>query len=355
MLGGRILGQGTYGCVFQPALVCRGKKRNIGETMVGKITSKRDAKNELEISEMLHAIPDFKNYTIPVEKEKCSPRAKSKQQEKDIQKCDLSKELDLEDSIQLLMPWGGYPLSRINLDPYVFDFFRFTEEILAIGTFMVLHNLSHFDVWGQNFLFDKTNKPKLIDFGFAFQGTQLKLSDLSNRWREFDTGHDTETPEVTLMLGVHKHIPVHQIIRGLERDKPAVLRLQAFCGVNPVHWSGELYQWTKDSVSFQEHDWLTCWKVYWPGFDAWSIGALLLSVLEIQMAIPAFVNSNAWKEKGPLLKSVLVELCRGHPAQRLDAAEALSVFSGGTHPLISSGSAGSDWALEKKQNRKIPL
>ena len=96
MLGGRILGQGTYGCVFQPALVCRGKKRNICENMVGKITSKRDAKNELEISEILHAIQDFKSYTIPVEKEKCSPRAKSKQTEKDIQECDLSKELDIK-------------------------------------------------------------------------------------------------------------------------------------------------------------------------------------------------------------------------------------------------------------------
>ena len=57
MLGGRIRGQGTYGCIFQPALKCRGNKiKNSNASMVGKITSKQDAKNELEIAKILGSI-----------------------------------------------------------------------------------------------------------------------------------------------------------------------------------------------------------------------------------------------------------------------------------------------------------
>jgi hypothetical protein len=252
-----------------------------------------------------------------------------------------------------MMPWGGYPLSRINLDPFVFNYFKFVEEILACGTFLVLHDLCHFDIWGNNFLFDKYNKPRLIDFGFTFQASKLTIGDLSNRWRVLGVDHDTETPEVTLMLGAHSNISVERIIRGLEKDKPAVQNLAAFCDVNPVQWGGELYQWSLDSHSFQQHDWLSCWKVYWPGFDAWSIGAMLLGVLEIQMAIPEFVKSKMWTEKSELIKKVLRGLCRAHPAFRLDAAEALSLLTDGKHPLISSGSAGSDWISEKQKTRPM--
>jgi len=352
MLGGRIRGQGTYGCVFQPALKCRGKKvKTLDDTMVGKITSAQDAKNELETSKILHNDPLYKDYTIPVELTTCTPRSIAKQSEEDIDKCNLLNDIDLEDTVQLLMPWGGYPLSRINLDPYVFNYVKFMENILACGSFLLLNEICHFDIWGNNFLFDKQNKPRVIDFGFSFKASELKTDDLPVRWRVVGFDHDTETPEVTLMLGVHSEMHVTDMIRSLEKEKPAVQRLAAFCDVNPVHWSGELYQWTLESKSFQKHDWLSCWKVYWPGFDAWSIGAVLLEVLEVQMGIPAFVESNAWKTKGDLIKKILIGLTRSHPAYRIDSAEALNLLTEGNHVLISSGSAGSEWILEKAKSR----
>jgi hypothetical protein len=96
-------------------------------SMVGKITSHRDAKNELEISRILRNIPDSSNYVIMAEPEKCTPRSKSKQDDPDIERCRLLHDIKLQNTIQMIMPWGGYPLSRINLDPYIFDFFKFME------------------------------------------------------------------------------------------------------------------------------------------------------------------------------------------------------------------------------------
>ena len=79
----------------------------------------------------------------------------------------------------------------------------------------------------------------------------------------------------------------------------------------------------------------------------------MLSVLEIQMGIPSFVKSNAWITKGEHMKRVLRGLCRAHPAYRLDAVEALNLLTDGKHPLISSGSAGSDWISEKQKTRPM--
>jgi len=358
MKGGRIRGQGTYGCVFQPALLCRGvgegvKKVLADPTKVGKITSVEDAENELAIARYLVKLPDASKYTVFAEPQECVPRARSKQEDPDIRLCEFTKDMDLQTTTQIMMPWGGTPMNRINLNPPSFDFFRFMEETLAAGAFLTLNDICHMDIGGHNLLFHNDRVPRIIDFGFAFRPSTLELSDLKSRWRIIAYDHDTETPEVTLMLGAFKGIPPSTVIQRLQRAKPAVQRLVSLCDVVPSEWATDLNQWAKESQSFQQNDWLSCWKLYWPGFDAWALSTVLLEILEIQMAIPSFIQSSIWKERGETVKSVLKHLCGGHPAFRKDAVEALHMFTNGSHPLVSAGSAGSDWISEK--NAKRPL
>jgi len=341
MIGGQIRGQGTYGCVFQPALLCRGSDSiEVNPKKVGKVTSVEDARNELSVAKYLQTIPDASKYTIIAESKSCKPRSKSKQVEKDIKQCEFIKDMSLEETTQIIMPWGGVALNMVNLNPRTFDFFRFMEEILAIGAFLVLNDLCHFDIYGQNFLFDSNTKPKLIDFGFAFRPSKLELSDLGARWRMILIDHDTETPEVTLMLGAFKGISPSTLIRELEMGKPVVQRLAVLCDLLPSEWAADLTEWSSESQSFQEGDWLACWKLYWPGFDAWGLGATILQVLEIQMSVPRFAESSEWKKRGETVKAVLRGLCAGHPAFRLDAVEALSLLTNASHPLVSAGSVG---------------
>lgn len=355
MLGGRIRGQGTYGCIFQPALKCRGKKgKKMKEdpSMVGKITSKADAENELDIAKLLNKLPDYEKYVIVSTGELCIPKAK--QDEKDLNQCKFSSNTPIQESRQLMMPWGGYPLSRINLDPYVFNLYKFMEDILACGTFLLLNDICHFDLYGQNMLFDSKNRPRLIDFGFSFQPSKLKINDLPNRWRQLGLDYDTESPEVSLMLGTHSRYALNDLINSLGKINPVVHRLAVHCNVNVESWKAGLLQWAQESSSFQKHDWLSCWKVYWPGFDAWAIGAVLLQILEIQSSLPSFLETAPWKEKGSKIKTILIGLCKSHPAERIDCAEALSLLTDGNHPLISSESVdsrGASWVLEKKKNR----
>ena len=134
-------------------------------------------------------------------------------------------------------------------------------------------------------------------------------------------------------------------------SKPAVHRLAVLCDVIPSQWANDILSWSQESQSFQQKDFLTCWKLYWPGFDAWSIGALLLEVLETQVSIQAFNQSEQWKNNGSTIQNVLRGLCKGHPAQRLDAVEALHLLTNGSNPLISAGSVGADWVVQKQKKR----
>lgn len=365
MKGGAIRGQGTYGCVFQPALLCRGSKNPTDPNKVGKITDYADAKNELKIAKYIRTIPGYHSYVIISEAGSCIPRAKSKQVDPDIDKCRFSEDMSLNTVVQLIMPYGGLPLSRINLDPSNFNFFRFMEDILSIGTFLILNDICHYDFWGQNILFDKNNKPKLIDFGFTFQPSKLHSSDIYFRWRELAYNYDTEPPEITLMHAAQQNIPVDEATKQLKLQLPALHNLTAICQVSPDKWINQLKGWSSMSQSFQHHDWYSCWKTYWPGFDAWSIGALLLNVVEIQLRFASFNTSHEWIQKGPLIKIILKGMCHPHPAYRYDAVEALNFLSKGTHPLIISenvfvGSestdeplSGHDWIQEKNVHRQL--
>lgn len=351
LIGGKLRGQGTYGCVFQPPLLCRGRSDSDTDTRrVGKITSRLDGYNEIAIAKYLNKLPESSKYVIIPEETPCIPRSRSKQVDSTIEQCRFSDDKPLESTIQLIMPWGGYPLSQLNLDPHIFDFFRFMEELLTAGTFLILNDICHFDIWGSNILFGNNNTPKIIDFGFAFRPSKFTEADLKLRWREFGSEFDTESPEVTLMHATIKNIPLSSICTFMQNSL-TLQKLAIVCDILPSDWVKNVYQWSQESHSFQEEDWVSCWKLYWPGFDAWAFGVLLVDILEIQLSKPYFIESNKWKSQGHIIKKIICGLCSGHPAYRLDAAEALSILTNGSNPLISAGSVGERWIQEKKAKR----
>lgn len=360
MKGGSLSGKGKYGCVFQPQLKCKNKSKSKDLTKVGKITSLLDGKNEIQIGNYLKSIPNSSTYTIYAEGESCIPDKESNQSERDLNKCEIIDTIHLEDTMQLIMPWGGKPLSSVNLKPSSFPFFKVFEECLAIGAFCVLHDICHFDISIVNILVSQDYTPKLIDFGFSFLGSKLKKENIRNIWRHFDYEHDTETPEITLVLTSNKHIPADIAINELQLHKPAVQRLAILCGVSPSKWGQDLKQWSNSSNHFKNKEWYEIFKLYWPGFDSWSLGAVLLIILEIEMSFQSFIVSKEWIEKGDIVKEVLRGMCHANPLFRLDAAEALHLFTKGTHPLIRAGgdgsskSDGSDW-IEKKQKNRLAL
>jgi serine/threonine protein kinase len=349
MKGGSLEGDGRYGCVFKPALQCK-KKTGNKKTNIGKLTDPLDAFNELAIAKYLNSIPDSKKYTVFAREESCIPEEYKKQEEQELSECHIIQSGSLDKSIQLFMPWGGIPISKLNIHPSTFSFFVFFEKILEAGAFLVLHKLCHFDISIQNILINSQNTPRFIDFGFSFLSSQLQTSDLKNLYREFTYDHDVESPEITLLLAARKGIPTETSIQGLQREKPAVQRLAVFCGLPTTTWANDLREWSSQSTLFNSHDWLSLFQRYWSGIDSWSLGAVLLVLLETQMQFPQFLNSQEWKEKGYLIQTVLQHICHGNPRKRFDIAEALHLFTNGAHPFFSS-TVGSSWISEKKKIR----
>ena len=102
MEGGRILGQGAYGCVFTPPLLC--KKKDVVKDKVGKLTSEKDA---------------YREYNAFL----------YNQYDKDINKCDFIKKIRNKQTKikQLTMEYGGIDLESVK---YI-NFFTLFSHLLV--------------------------------------------------------------------------------------------------------------------------------------------------------------------------------------------------------------------------------
>ena len=143
MLGGRILGQGLYGCVFTTPFSCakgskdakgdsakdaKGDKGPIGQ--LTKLTNPTDAAVELSIGETIRRIPLWRNY-FAVAESMCVPS--NKQKEKDIRTCKVLHDRPLSEFRVLRMSHAGTPLSEYTLNVREFQVMSFTTHLLEAG------------------------------------------------------------------------------------------------------------------------------------------------------------------------------------------------------------------------------
>jgi serine/threonine protein kinase len=120
--GGKVIGSGGFGCVFKPAIKCKGEKRN--ENDITKLMKVKYAKSEYKgiqkYKEMLDSIPNYSDYFLVDGFSICEP---DKLDEEDLQKfdkkCSALKKMKLTSSNvnsnldklrSLNMPYGGLDL-----------------------------------------------------------------------------------------------------------------------------------------------------------------------------------------------------------------------------------------------------
>jgi hypothetical protein len=109
-------------------------------------------------------------------------------------------------------------------------------------------------------------------------------------------------------------------------------------------------QFWNNSKSIQEKDWPTFFKYYWPGFDAWSIGVVILKMYVYIAQVPKYTQDPSWRVLSAKIKGILRNLLRMNPIERIDCVEALYMF----HPesRILESATAKTWLQEKEKLRR---
>ena len=189
--GGKFLGKGTYGCVYNPPIPCKGTDERDSTDYVSKVMTKKEASNEMVEANIIREIDPKSNFALYGLKQ-CDIVSVTKSDENCLKDCTHLKknagkqkkgECKVTKLAQLVMKNGGYSLeynknkSLFKIDPLqllrpIYDIFVGLNKVKKAGYL-------HRDIKNPNLVYNEgLNKFYLIDFGlmesidntFAWEG-----------------------------------------------------------------------------------------------------------------------------------------------------------------------------------------
>ena len=184
--GGSVLASGGFGCVFSPALLCKGEQHRKPKT-VSKLMITKYANEEYQyinkIRSKLKTIPNYKDYFLVEDIEMCAPDKLSQNDLSNFEKkCSALPKNDITaenineslDNLTILnMPNGGD-----EVDNYIFNEEGSDDKLSILNTKLVgllkngiipmnNKNIYHNDIKDSNILIDSLTNTRLIDWGFC--------------------------------------------------------------------------------------------------------------------------------------------------------------------------------------------
>jgi len=179
--GGALFSEGAYGCIFYPSFFNRSKNK-----YVSKIQKKGfSSKNEIFIGEIIKKKPFFLNHFVPVVASE--PIKVSEIDDEDSNECKIlkkSKDVIFE-NLKIYYVQGKNFLEYIVKNKSSdFNFVNLLinsyNHLLNSLKMLIDSNIVHYDLKGNNIMFNEINKlPLILDFGLSIKMDLLKTDTLS--------------------------------------------------------------------------------------------------------------------------------------------------------------------------------
>ena len=183
--GGKVIGSGGYGCVFRPALRCKGTRKRVSKTISKLMLNKHVKREYMEITKylpILQKIPNYKNYFIIEGANICQPAPLTRQdldnfdtkckvlRKRDINAKNINSNLDKVSCINLQdggVELGTYIYSGLSLDGMK-DLNGRMIQLLVHGILpMNKSHVYHADIKEANIVVDTSKYVRLIDWGLS--------------------------------------------------------------------------------------------------------------------------------------------------------------------------------------------
>lgn len=354
MDGGAIIGQGRYGCVFDPPLLCEDaiEKKKGRQRMVGKLSDIADAKDEIIASRVLSEIANAKEYFVLADLGSyCDDIIPLNEQpdKKGIQMCEPIQHFGNKKIVHYTMPFGGISIWKYfesRNEP--FPVRAMITHILEGAAIMALNGYVHYDIHNNNILVEGS-KARFIDFGQSFSSYNITQDTLDERWKEYKPSFPTEAPEVTVITGLRKGYTFDSVVKQVIKEKPALKTAETVLGLSRFKQLNDFVTFWKTSIVCKKSDWLGFFRLYWPAFDAWAIGVIITQIYSKALSIKNVAPD--WRTLNGEIKELLKGLLRMDPRRRLDSVEALHLFNPSSH--VVSSASGKAWLEERQAVRGL--
>jgi serine/threonine protein kinase len=182
--GGKLIGKGTYGCIYSPSIKCEGNADRVPNS-ISKLVHVRSVNDEFKSRNMLKNIDPQQSYFIyPLRK--CDMNVNALDPvENNIKNCSrqiriLNRE-KFTNSKLILYKEGGIDCKKIILRPSeIFPFFRDFLHVLEGLKVLQENNLIHLDIKADNIV-----AKKMADSSFAFRFIDFGIATSTQTFREY--------------------------------------------------------------------------------------------------------------------------------------------------------------------------
>ena len=340
MIGGRILGSGKSGCVFDPAPPCAG---GTVFKSLGKLV-REDVSSELRIGRQIMRLPTASAY-FSAATQVCVPETPVR--DPDASKCEMLTKPEKFDN---------YPLgllavqdAGITLDDYaqgnlqrLIDNYKHIAIHLLEGL-VVLHKngIVHNDIHAGNILVDRLNVARFIDFGRSFKINEIRKWEDVNLSKRFSPSYVLHPPELhtwtMIRAGIQPSVGIRQMLEKREyyqlQDRfperfPLESAILEFIQRDPILKkrqealrAGDNTQASKAGGEFI--------RTYGKGFDLWRIGIVLFWMWNENL-LPwlGFQRTRLYLERASIMRAI-AGLTDYDPTKRFSAKTALSILDPG--------------------------
>ena len=237
----KLLGQGSYGCIFRPGIECS-RKQLTTKKYIAKIQKyKETSKHEVEIGKKIKGIAGYSQYYAPII-ETCDVTVSTLKNEEEVKKCDFIKTSpefsDKKYESNRVMYVGKNIISEYLIKEtanirQVENYFRkmINMHMMLLTGIMKLNdaNIIHFDLKENNVMCrDKSGRPIIIDFGLSVDSANIASPEFPAAETFFSYGV-TYAPwcldigMITYMIHKTQNAHIEQPVVNAWRSKTATL------------------------------------------------------------------------------------------------------------------------------------
>lgn len=343
MIGGKLIAEGAYGCVYGPALKCKSKKapKKIAKNTeikdgdpVSKLIERQYGEYEFLVAKEIQKIPLWKHYYI-LPHEMCIPDLK----QKELKECEATKDSPKSELRLLQSLYGGISLNNYKLNFYKDSFYDLYKYIIECTALLTLNSIIHTDIHIGNILVDGAGVPRLIDFNMALSSKAKQTDD--SLLISFAIENSQLPPDRILVNAVSRGKDGMMTIDAIMKYKPVLKKIQAILGVTLKSMQDDLVEFYDTSKAIRNKDIIGWFNNYWPQIDSWAIGIIGINLLSKLLLWPNFTKGS-YSTYANKINKVLKGMVEVNPRKRIDCVQALAYLEPNNYIILKYGKAWLD-------------
>lgn len=327
--GGALISEGGYGCIFYPSIKTKENYKYVSKIQKNNF----DSRNEAYIGNILKDVPSYLNHFVPV-----------------MDSDDINvKKIDDDDvgNCTIFMKYKDTPFINMkiryvngkNFLDYIVNnkssSFNFTKLLVnsynhLLSTLDIMVNLKivHYDLKGNNIMFDSSNQlPLILDFGLSIKMDEIKIENLTKHFYTYAPEYSPwalELHYINFLLKVNPN-PTNKDLEEMARrfvnsdtNPVSIVFSREFIGKFEKSCLNQLKKYNR--IPTLEKKLKTLYKYY----DTWDNYALSVIYITIFHFIYPSFNKNNFIE---IMVKILLQNIHPDPEKRLKVKETVNMFN----------------------------